>query len=291
MKSDAFTIASLLIGAISLLISIVTGLLGAYIASVSALAILVLSWWIWVTVKLVKLEARITPTLEKALHPQTGGAGHMGSIAAVIPYRPIYSFLQDRPEIIDAPKNKVQIPADFLEKDSFTLLFWAEITEEFLDSSTNRYLFAYTTDPNRQSGKTLEYPNAFFLGILGGTLKWRFVIKGPNPANGTTVMMSTSKALHGWKLFAVTWSSSRNKLSFTVDAGQVFKDERTLPKESFPVNMDGHFFHLGGWLNTWHGGMALLKFYNFRVFERNLTHNEIRDVYDREFKTIGSINR
>ena len=122
-------------------------------------------------------------------------------------------------------------------------------------------------------------------------MKWRFVIKGPNPANETTIMMSSSMALRGWKLFGVTWNSFRKKLSFTVDAGQVFKDERTLPNESFPLNIDSHFFHLGGWLDTWHGGMALLKFYNFRVFERSLTNNEIRDVYARESKSMGSLNR
>ena len=288
--SDTFTKASLLIGSVSLLTSIVTGLAGAYIASVSALTILVLSWGIWATVIILKLETEVSLSSDKAAQVGTCSTTNIKRIAAVIPYEPLYTFLEDSPEIINTPKDKIKIPADFLEKDSFTMLLWAEITDEFLASSTNRYLFAYTTDPKTQSAKTHEYPNAFFLGILGGTLNWRFVIKGPNPVNETTVTMSTSKVLCGWKLFAVTWNLPRKSLSFTVDAGKVFREEKTLGKENIQINIAGHLFHLGGWLDSWPGGMALLKFFRFRVFERSLTVNEIRDIYECECKTMDTIN-
>ena len=155
------------------------------------------------------------------------------------------------------------------------------ITEEFLNSRNNRYLFSYTTDTNSKKDGPI-YPNAFFLGIRGGTLKWRFIVKGPDPSNEMAMHFSSHEGLRGWKLFSVSWEVITETITLSIDGGRVYSNKEILQKATRPLYSKQHFFHLGGWQDTWAGGLSLLEFFNFRVFDTHLTDGELMDFYEAE---------
>lgn len=275
-KLNLISIVSLVIGTTSLLTAIVAGFAGSLAGSFVAVGVLLITWVVWVTLLLIRHENRLI--LENACAETPARISPPFTMAN----KPKYHFLNQEPLLIDDPKRKIKIPGDFLAWDRFTLLFWVEVNDQFCDSANNRYLFAHTTDPASKDPSSDNYPNAFYLGIIGNSMSWRLVVKGPEPQNNTTINLATSPTLMGWKLFAVRWDRECRQLDFSIDAGAAFGDRRVLDKKDIPTSPPGTLFHLGGWLDTWHGGLSLLRFFEFKVFDRRLTDNEIRELYRHE---------
>ena len=272
-ERDFLTKVAFIIACVSLLVAIVTGYKGAYVASNTALIILFSIWIIWVTYKIIKVEDNMSKTSNKM----------PSSKETKLPYKLLHHEIES-PRLIDDIKRKVKIPCDFLrEGHSFTMIFWVQITEQFCNTTQNRYLFAYTTDPTNNPDENKQYPNAFYLGIEGETINWRFMIKGPDPAISTKIPLSTAENLHGWRMFTVRWLAGKRRISLSVDAGKAFNDHTIIKKDGFPTcGGKGHLFHLGGWLDTWKGGISLLKFYNFRVYDVYLSDEDITKIYNSE---------
>jgi hypothetical protein len=278
---DNYTIFSLFISLLSLFVAIFTGFWGGKLASYVSVVIMLFTWGLWVTVKIISLEKRNGSILSG--DESFCSNHHLPSLPPkdLIPYNPKFHFFEENPITIDNLKKKVKIPSEFLTWNKFTILFWVKITEEFLNSRNNRYLFSYTTDPNSKKDRPI-YPNAFFLGILGGTLNWRFVVKGPDPSNEKVMRFSSHEGLKGWKLFSIRWETHTETIKLSIDGGRVYANKDILPKASRPIYSKKNFFHLGGWQDTWAGGLSLLDFYNFRVFDTHLTDGELLDLLEAE---------
>ena len=284
-QRDSFTLISFFISMLSLAIAIVSGFSGAKLASIVSLWVIVVTWVIWVTIKIVrfdklilsersKQETRIPENVDKALIPKLPDQ-------ALFPYQPKFHFLDKSPIRIDHPTNKIKTPSDFLKWDRFTIIFWVKITEDFFSSQNNRYLFSYTTDPTTRKNES-NYPNAFFLGILGGKFDWRFIVKGSDPKNETKIMFSSHEGLKGWKMFSIRWYSPTRTLKICIDSGKVYNQSKTISNEFWPVSSPDYLFHLGGWDDKWLGGLSQLNFFNYRIFDNHFTDGELRDCFDAE---------
>lgn len=237
-----------------------------------------MTWFLWVTIKIVLLERRLVKYLPIFQQVRGNKLEESSRYGKILPYEARYQFLEKKPLLINDPKRKIKIPADFFNWQKFTIIFWVQINEDFCGSLSNRYIFAHTSGPKPDSG----YPNAFFLGIIGDSLNWRFVINGPNPKNSTKIHLPTNEALIGWKMFAIRWRLSNRTINFTIDVGNVFSTKRTFEPNSFPKYQTDNFFHLGGWLDDWHGGMSMLQYYNFRIYKTYLSDDELNNIFKHE---------
>jgi|GEM_PF-6194518 len=56
---DKLSLASLIIGALSLLAAIITGFFGAYIASIISLSCLLSTWFIWITLRILAIDRQL----------------------------------------------------------------------------------------------------------------------------------------------------------------------------------------------------------------------------------------
>lgn len=282
---DRFTTVSFFISMLSLAIAIVSGFTGAKLASLVSLWIIVVCWVIWVTIKILRFENELlSKKRESELLIRKGADKELNprnSIPNLLPYHPKFHFLDNAPIRIDQPTKKVKIPPDFLTWDRFTIIFWVKITDDFFNSYNNRYLFSYTTDSITRKNED-NYPNAFFLGILGGKLDWRFIIKGNDPKKETKITFSSHEGLKGWKMFSVRWYSSNRKLRLSIDAGKVYNNSKIIDTEFWPVSSPDHLFHLGGWDDNWLGGISMLNFFNYRIYDYHFTDGELQDCYDAE---------
>jgi hypothetical protein len=284
-RPDTYTVSSLFIGSLSLIGAIIAGFYDSKVASIACTIGLGFTWVTWITVKVIFLENKIkqSPNLSNSVS-LTQDNPRCPAIAP-IPYFPKFQFLLEKPLLIDNSKKKVKIPPTFLEWKKFTILFWVKITPEFFDTKNNRYLFSYTTDPSMKQ-KCPQYPNAFFLGIVGGTMNWRFILKGQDPQNETKIIFSTHEGLKGWKFFSIRWETHSDVIKFDIDGGRVYSAKRSASKGSRPAALPDHLFHLGGWQDTWAGGLALLEFFNFRVFDAYLTDGEVLDLFEAEKSAV-----
>jgi hypothetical protein len=272
-RLDFFTKLDLFINVISLLIAIGAGLLNQRLISMIAIAILVISWMAWVSVSIIRL--RLGSNDQRDLPSSTAK------------YLPEYRFLQNEPVLIDDLKRQVKMPPIFLAWPRFTLLFWVNINDEFLSSKSNRYLFCYTS--NSSSEIDPKYPNGFFLGLLGDTMKWRFVLKGPDPHNATEMNFRTSDELRGWKLVAIRWRASTHDMVLSIDAGKVFIDRRSVNKLSMPVPVHNQILYLGGWGDSWAGGLSKLNFYDFRIYKEIIDDRDLVELHKQELSHIQKI--
>ncbi len=265
---DKITIASLAVSILGLLVALLAGLLNPFAASMAIIGLLLLAWMAWVTAKIVVSGATFKESSQKTIVLRVDS----------IPDIPYYSSFQDQIVKADSAYRKAKIPPDFLTWPRFTILFWVEITEEFFQSHNNKYLFSYTSDVKDSSG----YPNAFFLGVVGRSARWRFVIRGKDPKNSTEINFASAHNLLGWKLFSLRWHRDRRSLDFSIDAGHVFRDTREIPVGFLPEPVPNCEFHLGGWQDNWHGGLSELRYYGFRIYERYLSEGDLETVLSKE---------
>ena len=76
----------------------------------------------------------------------------------------------------------------------------------------------------------------------------------------------------------------------SIDAKHVFNAKKNIPKSHWPKASSECLFHLGGWQDGWDGGLSQLYFYNFRVYERYLSSNDIETVFEKEGTILNSLD-
>ncbi len=201
--------------------------------------------------------------------------------------------IDDKPLLIDTCEARIKIEPDFLDWEAFSMLFWVRITQDFIDTQTNRYLFSYTTDTTDAQDKE-HYPNGFYFGIRDSN--WEFAIKGPDPRNKTPIKFSPSEVSEGWNLFSITWNGSSRKIKLDIthtDPNIRFESkEKSVVIDSWPKNIEDHPFVLGDW--TQHdpndiSGISSLKFYRFCLFRKLLSDSEVRFIFGTERASIQKL--
>jgi hypothetical protein len=205
--------------------------------------------------------------------------------------------IDDKPLLIDTCEARIKIEPDFLDWEAFSMLFWVRITQNFINTQNNRYLFSYTTDTTDTEDKE-HYPNGFYFGIRESDpgYNWEFAVKGPDPQNKTLINFPPSEVSEDWSLFSIRWDRSSRKIKF--DITSVNSNTRFKPKEDFvaidswPINVKGHFFVLGDW--TQHdpngiSGISSLEFYKFRLFKEPLSDSEVRFIFGTERASVQEL--
>ena len=274
-RIDIIAIVSIVLSAIGLLIALLSGLINPFVASIIGVVVLVLFWMAWITSKIIASGSGQETKDQKTIVLTTNS----------IPYTPYYADFTTHIVKVDNIYKKSKIPAAFLDWPKFTIIFWAEITEDFFQTHNNRYLFSYTTNVNDIS----KHPNQFSLGIMGRTPEWKFVIKGSDPKNETSITFSSSHILLGWKLFSIRWNKDKGKLDFSIDGGHVFQDSLVLLPDFWPQHDPKYQFHLGGWQDNWPGGISELRFYGFRVFDMYLLDGSVETVLSKEVELLRKV--
>jgi hypothetical protein len=165
-----------------------------------------------------------------------------------------------------------------------SLPFWVDITEEFYWSDNNRYLFAQTSDVSDAN----RHPNAFYMGIVGNEQRWRFVLKGPDVKNATTINFPRASSLIGPKLISIRWDNHTRILEFDIDGGNALAEERKLDPDYWPRPALNDQIHIGGWFDTWDGGLSLLKFFRIRIYDVRLSDKELNHLYEQERAYVTS---
>lgn len=279
-----FDYISLGIGILSLPTSVATGMVGSWYASLVSFTFLILVWMVWVTLSLIFVEMKPNDT-KTDLKPREGECVEVmprTPKTRVITREPIIKYIRTYPERIEIRNDKYRVPSEFLEYDYYTLIFWVKIEREYIDSPTNRYLFAYTSNPlARDENDKHTYPNAFFLRKNGEKNIIELVIKGPDPCNSTVTSVSVHSGLIGWRMISVRWSQKRELIEFDIDAGLI-RESRVIDELHRPVSISGKDLYVGGWSDDWDGGISRLRFFNFRIWDAHLTDSELKEVYDSE---------
>jgi hypothetical protein len=264
-RADKIGVGGLIASILGLVVAVLGGFLTPFLASLIGIGLAFVGWMGWVTISLLRALSRSEePSVKKPMP------------TAALPYDSYYSAFVDDSVRVEKPYQKAKLPSSFLAWPRFSMLFWVRVTEEFFRSHNNRYLFSYTTDTADSSG----YPNAFFLGIVGGS--WRFVIKGAVPTDSAQIDFASANNLLGWKLIAVRWNGVKKHLDFCIDAGHVHREARDLPARCWPESDSQHHFHVGGWQDNWPSGVSGLQFYNFRIYKIYLSDGDLETVLDRE---------
>ncbi|MFH2065646.1 MAG: hypothetical protein ABIK15_10655 [Pseudomonadota bacterium] len=273
MKNRAtLTTLSFIIGIISIIVSITTGFLGAKLASYTALGFFGLTWVAWVTIHILQLD-RILYSKQPISDTKI--------IQKRISYNPQHEFLIDESLLINSPKRMIKIPGDFLSWPSFTIIFWANITEQYFNSSYDRYLFFYNTEKYEKS----NYRNAFFLRTKGDSLDWSCFVIGYNRKDPIEIKFSTSWILKGWKFFTIRKSNGTD-LIFEIDAGKTFFDKRAIPSGQWPQSKSNFLFHLGGMESSNQSGLSLLEFRGFRIYNTCLGDDDLKTLYAKESELL-----
>lgn len=270
-------IISIALGGISLVVALITGYFDAKTASNVALILVGIIWITWITLKLIHIE-------------NTVDTRNNGKQKPWIPYAPKIQYFESSIHEIDTTLKRVLLKPDFFKWEKFTILFWVDITEDFLKTDNNRYLFAYKT-------KTIpkhNYQDAFYLGILNASAKeggkeWRLFIGGNDYTKHKIIEFRSNFALLGWKMFSITWRKASSIMELKIDAGKTFEDKIEIPIDYFPGNKEGEMFTIGGWTD-WDGGLSYSRFYNYRIFKNSFTDGELMDIYSHESKTLKSAN-
>jgi len=263
-RADKIGVAGFIASILGLVVAVLAGLLTPRVGSLVGIALALIVWMVWVTVRLLSLPGGKAPPVRRAVP------------TAAIPYEPYYSAFVDDFVRVEKPYQKAKFPASFLTWSRFPMLFWAEVTEEFFRSHNNRYLFSHTTNVADSSG----YPNAFYMGIVDGS--WRFVVKGAVPTDSLQIKFASANRHLGWKLFAVRWNADKRRLDFCINAGHVHRDTRDVPARCWPESDSQHGFHVGGWQDNWLSGASRLRFWNFRVYKVYLSDGDLETVFDKE---------
>lgn len=207
-------------------------------------------------------------------------------------FAPVPQIIQidGKPLLIDTSEVRVKIKPDFLDWETFSMLCWVRVTQGFIDTQSNRYIFSYTTDTT----DTQHYPNGFYFGIRDSN--WEFAIKGPDPRNKTLIKFPPSEVSEGWNLFSIRWNGSSRKIKLDIthtDSNIRFESkERSVTIDSWPKNEEGHFFVLGDW--TQHdpngiSGISSLEFHKFRLFKNLLSDSEVRFIFGTERPSIRKL--
>ncbi len=200
--------------------------------------------------------------------------------------------IDDKPSLIDASAARIQIEPDFLDWETFSMLFWVRVTQDFIDTKRNRYIFSYTTDTDTQDKE--HYANGFYFGIRGSN--WEFAIKGSDPQNKTLINFPPSEVSEGWNLFSIRWNESSREIKLDITHAdsntRLVSKEKCVAIDSWPNNVKGCLFALGDWtLPDPNGisGISLLEFYKFRLFKDSLLDSEVRFIFGAERASVQKL--
>lgn len=201
-----------------------------------------------------------------------------------ISIKPQITLLGAEPLLIDGIEDKVKIKPDFLEWESCSMLFWVQITQDFINSKDNKYLFLYTSDARDET----NYPNGFYLGIKFS--HWELAIKGPDPQKDPQhekqINFSNSDVNPAWNLFVIRLEKTSRTIKldiFDVRSENKFVSiDEFIGSEGWPENVQGHFFELGGWTDSYPDGISSLDFYKFRLYKGILSDDEIDYIFQSE---------
>lgn len=203
----------------------------------------------------------------------------------------------EKPLLIDTLDTRVKIEPDFLDWEAFSMLFWVRITQNFIDTQTNRYLFSYTTDTTDTQDKE-HYPDGFYFGIRESDrgYDWEFAVKGPDPQNETLINFPPSEVSEGWSLFSIRWNGSSREIKLDIthtDSNIRFESkEKSIAINSWPKNVEGHFFVLGDWIQpdpNGISGISLLEFYKFNLFKKLLSDSEVRFIFGTQRASVQKL--
>ena len=193
-------------------------------------------------------------------------------------------LLDAEPSHIDRIEDKLVIKPDFLDWEAFSMLFWVQITQDFINTKENRYLFLYTTDPKDKAKKEESYPNGLYFGMRFS--QWELAIKGPDPQHEMLITFPKSEVGDGWNMFLVRCDKASSKIGLdivNIDPEKKFEPrEGTIEPDGWPQNVHRHFFELGGWADIYPRGISSLKFYRFRLYEGMLSDDEVGHIFRTE---------
>lgn len=228
-----------------------------------------------------ELEKELEQARRQSQRPDASPARN--SVSALV-HKPRYEYFETAPVHVARLDKKVKVTAGILNLKKFTMLFWVDITEAFSWSDNNRYLFAYTSDIRDEN----KHPNAFYMGIAGNEQSWRLIVKGTDPQNVTRIEFPHSLELVGLKLISIRWNWHNQTLELDIDAGGVLDEERVVESGFWPQATQHEQMHIGGWFDTWEGGLSLLRFYHFRIYDVRLTDRELEHLYQEEQARVAS---
>jgi len=200
--------------------------------------------------------------------------------------KPQIILLDTKPLLIDGVGDVIKIKPDFLEWEDFSILFWAQITKDFINTQYNRYLFSYTTD----SGDENKYPNGFYFGIR--LPNWNLTIKGSNPDNETNIEFPISEVNEGWNLFSIILRKTCNNIK--LDAKNINSESKFEAKEeiivpdSLPNIVSGCPFSLGDWAKHHNNVISSINFYKFRIYKDMLSNEEVDYIFRSEKDSVQS---
>jgi hypothetical protein len=268
-NTDKIGLGGLIASVLGLIVAVLGGIVQPLVASEVGIGLVLVCWMSWVTMRLLAPLRNAEPSVKSVPTP-------------ALPYDSYYSAFVDHLVTVEKSYQKAKLPSAFIAWPRFSMLFWVNITEEFFRSHNNRYLSSYTTDVVDSSG----HPNAFYLGIAGGSANWRFVIKGASPNDCMEINFASANNFLGWKMIAVRWREDRKHLDFCIDAGHAHREARDVPAQCWPESDSRHQFHVGGWQDNWPGGVSGLQFYNFRVYKTYLSDGDLETALERESKFL-----
>jgi hypothetical protein len=226
-------------------------------------------WCFWVTLSIVSLLKRV--------HER-----HLGPDPVGMP-EPKFKLCMGEARRIDSKERKSHIPSDILRWKAGTLLFWVDLHDELAHSEGNRYIFSYTTNVLNDSG----HPDGFYLQHRGGTTHWYFLFyHDPAEAKDNRVVFDNSPDTLGIKLVAIRWCEREGFCDFTIDAGESFHKRRTLHSWTSWPKASGEDIHIGGWLDSWDGGLSRTMFTGIRVYEQVLREDELLTLYRAEKEEV-----
>jgi hypothetical protein len=67
----------------------------------------------------------------------------------------------------------------------------------------------------------------------------------------------------------------------------VLDEERIVESDFWPQATQHEQMHIGGWFDTWEGGLSLLRFFHFRIYDVRLTDVELKHLYKEERERVA----
>jgi len=215
---------------------ILTGFFDEKIASLSAVALTLILWLIWITKVLLFLRREtICKKNLKTLEDETE----------------IIRIFSDIREISSSKKNSHKTSANYVMWECGTILCWVYVNpldKGIRDLQNNRYVFAHMTKAEPNS----IYYNRFSMGCLGknGEKRWEVTLTNDNAVQSKLTI--PDKLETGWHNFVFSWSRSKSEMIFFIDRGKKgndLKSNTNWPEElgsnlvigTWATDNDGHY--------------------------------------------------
>jgi len=167
---------------------------------------------------------------------------------------------------------------DFLAWPCGTILLWVYVSPEHMLAKSNRYIFAYTPDPNGKKNRfSLCAQDSTKYRFRGWVL--HFYGESSTPAL-SEVRFPFEDDLFGWRLFAIRWDrNTRRQVSFTID----HRPARVCPlpnppSDDWPKPVHPHPLVIGRWPTYYTGCTADTWLYGWRAVPSWIDENTIHEI-------------